>query len=147
MMRRIGIAVVAVLIVGAYILGFWPEHRQQVALRAELANAQTQLAESQARVHLGEVLGRLLELSDSVAARDYGHAATLSSAFFDRVRTEAAATQKPDVRAILDQILETRDSVTTSLAHSDPEVVNVLNEHQRRLRNALGYPTANISAS
>jgi hypothetical protein len=146
-MRRLGILVVVALIVAAYFIGFWPEHRSLLATQADLAMTRAQLAESQARVQLGQLLGNLLELSDVVAARDYGRAASLSSAWFDRVRDEAQTVQDPDAKRVLRQILDTRDGITSALARSDADVAKTLEANETRLREALGYPTVKATSS
>lgn len=139
MKRAILIAVV--IVVGlAYVAGFWPQHRQLTDARGQLQDTQTRLAAAEARIRLGDVLGRLLALSDVVAAKNYGEAATLSSSFFDTVRTEASRATLPEVTATLQEILKARDRVTTAIAGTDPALSGVLKEQERSLRRALGYP-------
>jgi hypothetical protein len=139
MKRAILIAVV--MVVGlAYLAGFWPQHRQLSDLRSQLQETQARLAAAEARIRLGDVLGRLLALSDAVAAKNYGQAATLSSSFFDAVRSEASRAARPDVTATLHEILNARDRVTTAIAGTDPALTGILKQQEQSLRRALGYP-------
>ena len=138
MKRLLAIAVV-VLVALAYLAGFWPQHRQLTERQAQSRALQERLTSADGRVRLAEVLGQLLRLSDAVTARNYGEAATLSSTFFDSVRAEASRTDQPAVKEALENILRTRDQVTTAVAQTDPSLSVALKEHERTLRRALGY--------
>jgi hypothetical protein len=136
--RRALVGIAVLLIVGAYIAGYWPEHRRLVQANAQNQSLQVRLDSADARMRLGEVLGLLLRLSDAVAARNFGEAATLSSTYFDEVRQEALK-QQADAKVALDRILQSRDDVTAALARTDPAVSTSLREQQLDLRKALGY--------
>jgi hypothetical protein len=138
-MKRILALGVVVLVALAYLAGFWPQHRQLTDLETQNRTLQERLTSAEGRVRLAEVLGQLLRLSDAVAAKNYGEAATLSSTFFDSVRAEAARADQPTVKEALDTILRTRDQVTTAVAQTDPSLSLALKEHERTLRRALGY--------
>jgi hypothetical protein len=122
-----------------YLIGFWPEHRKLVSSRAEVARLQEQLTEAQDKVVLGEILGHLLHLQDTLAARNYGEAAAVSSALFDRTRQEVSRTTRPESKQALEQILQTRDQVTTAIARSDSAATDLLRSHMLILRRALGF--------
>lgn len=141
-MKR-AILIAAVIVVGlAYLAGFWPQHRQLSDVRRQLQETQARLTAADARIRLGDVLGQLLALSDAVAAKNYGQAATLSSTFFDAVRNEAAQAPQPEVTSTLQTILNARDRVTTAIAGTDPGVTSILKEQERSLRRVLGYPVS-----
>lgn len=139
-MKRALFVLVVLLAGAAYVGGYWPEHRRRTDAEAQASAMQARLTAAESRVRLGEALGQLLRLSDAVAARNYGEAAALSSAYFDRMRDEAARAERPDVKQSLDQILQGRDAVTTALARSDASVSSTIREHELALRKALGYP-------
>ena len=141
MRRAIGIGVLVIAVV-AYVAGFWPEHRRVLDGQARIGALEQQLAVAEGRIRLAETLGRLLRLSDAVAVRNYGEAATLSSSFFDAIRAESSSAAPPEVQAVLQQILKTRDQVTTAIAATDPALATLLKEHERTLRRSLGYSTA-----
>ena len=119
MKRAIAIAFVVVIAL-AYVAGYWPQQRLLTDAQAQLQETQNRLAVAEGRIRLGDVLGQLLRLSDAVAARNYGEAATLSTSLFDSVRGEASRTDRPEVKATLQAILDTRDQVTTAIAGTDP---------------------------
>jgi hypothetical protein len=128
-----------VLIGGAYFSGFWPEHQRLTEAQARVQTLEQRLAETEARIRLGEILGQLLALSDAVAAQNFGDASGKASSYFDRVAIEAQAAGNPNVRAVLEEIRDTRDTVTAGLARAEPAVMDTLRHQQLALRRALGY--------
>ena len=141
-MKRYLAGGIVVAVALAYVAGFWPQQRRLSDAQAQILTLEDRLAAAEGRVRLAEVLGRLLHLSDAVTAKNYGEAATLSSAFFDSVGREASRTDRPDVKAALESILGTRDQVTTAIAGTDPMLSVTLNDHERTLRRVLGYPVS-----
>lgn len=139
MKRAIPIAIFVVVVI-AYVAGYWPQHRRLTDAQTQLQETQNRLAVAEDHIRLGEVLGHFFRLSDAVAAKNFGEAASLSSVFFDSVRLEASRADKADVRATLQGILTTRDRVTAAIAGTDPSLSTVLKEQERALRLALGYP-------
>ena len=91
-MKRYFVILLMVLAGLAYLVGYWPEHQGRKALEGQVARLQVELAEAQARVRLGGLLGQLLAAEDAVSAQNYGQAQALSSKFFDAVRAEATRT-------------------------------------------------------
>lgn len=139
-MKRIWLGIGAALVVLAFIGGFWPQHRQLTAAQELVATQQTRLDTAEARVRLGQVLGQLLRFSDAVRLRNYGTAATWSSAYFDSALEETSRANA-EAAAVLNTILKSRDQVTTAIASMDAGLELTLREHERQLRRALGYPT------
>lgn len=134
--------VVVVLVLAAYVGGYWPEDRRRTEAEAQVRALQAQVNAADARVRLGEKLGQVWRVSDTVEARNHGEAAALSSSYFDRVREETSRAESPDVKQALESILQSRDAVTASLARTDPSVAVSLREQELKLRRALGYPVA-----
>jgi hypothetical protein len=130
---------VVVLIVAAYVGGYWPEHQHRLAAESEVSALQAQLDDAQVRVRLGGLLARLLSAMDAVAEKNYGQAQALSSAFFDQVREEEARAPRT-LKDALGAILKRRDAVTAALTQADPAVLTVLRQNLTELRSALGYP-------
>jgi hypothetical protein len=129
----------------AYIAGYWPQHRRLTDAQAQLRETQNRLAVAEDQIRLGGLLGELLRLSDSLAANNFGDAASLSSSLFDSVRLEASRIGKPDVTSTLQTILATRDQVTTAIARADASVSTILEQQERALRLALGYPVVGLA--
>jgi predicted negative regulator of RcsB-dependent stress response len=139
-MKRAVILGAVILIGVAYLAGFWPQYQRALAAEAEAGRLRDQLAQAEERVKLGEVLGRLLRLSDAVTAQNYGEAASLSTALFDHAQAVSSQARQASVKQALDEISKLRDPVTTAIARADSAVVDVLRAQQVTLRQALGYP-------
>ena len=89
----------------------------------QVAALEGRVADLEARVRLGEILGLLLRLSDSVVARNYGDASDQATAYFDRVSTEASTTAQAEVRTVLEGVHQSRDRVVAALARSEPAIL------------------------
>ncbi len=138
-MKRFLVAVVALLVLAAFVAGYWPEHQQRVAFEAEVVTLRAQLAENEALVRAGRLFGQLLTVTDAVTAMNYGQAQARVTTFFDEVRAESARTPVEGLRTTLEAMLRRRDAVTSALARAEPAVVDTLRELQSQLRKALGY--------
>jgi hypothetical protein len=140
-MRRFVVVVTAVLVamIVAYYIGYWPQRRQVAQFESEVTELRERIADLEARDRAAALLGDLLNLTDTVMRKDYGRAQQLSSAFFDRVRAEAANSPIPSLRSGFSSILATRDAVTGGLARSDEQVTQTLQELQVEMRMALGF--------
>jgi len=138
-MKRVIFIIVLILIAAAFLVGYWPEHRQLVDEQSRTAQLQARVDAAQAKVRLGEVLGQLLVVRDAVAAQNYGTAATAASTYFDRVRDEAARADQPPIKDVLNGIQRSRDNVTAAIARADPGVADTLRQQEMALRGALGY--------
>jgi hypothetical protein len=136
----IGAAVVLIVILGAYLAGYWPERARRIALETEVTTLRGQLNEAEARVRMAQLLGELVNIVEATSAQNYGQAQGLASKFFDGARAEAARTPVPSFKAALERILQNRDQVTAALTRADPAVMEILRNAQLQLRTALGYP-------
>jgi len=139
-MRRYFAILVMFLAGLAYLVGYWPEHQRRQALEGQVTSLQVQLAEAQARVRLGDLLGQLLAAEDAVSAQNYGQAQALSSTFFDTVRTETTRTAAGPFKDALQKVIPLRDPVTASLTRGDPQALTLLQDAETQVRNALGFP-------
>lgn len=145
-MKRVITAVGIVVLLGVFVAGYWPQRRQVVRLETEVSTLRDRVTNLEARSRAAALLGDLLNLTDAVARKDYGQAQQLSSAFFDRVRTETASTD-PSSASGLSSILGERDVVTTALARGDGTVAEQLRQIELQLRQLLGYPTGPVQES
>lgn len=136
------IALVGMIVLAglAYLAGYWPEHRRRQALEGQVTSLEAQLADAQARVRLGSLLGQLLAAEDAVSAQNYGQAQTLASTFFDAARAEGERTPPGSFKDTLARIVQMRDPVTASLTRGDPQALTLLRDADTLLRNELGFP-------
>jgi hypothetical protein len=138
--KRIVAVVVVVLMGGAYLAGYLPEHRRRTEADTRGRTLEGRLAAAEARNRMGELLGEVLTVTEVATRQNYGQAQDLSSSFFDRLRSEAAVTPDSTFRDALHEILARRDSVTAALTKAEPGVTGTLHTVELRLRRALGYP-------
>jgi hypothetical protein len=137
--KSIAAIVGAVVIVGTFLAGYWPQRRARVTAEEQVQALQEELGKAQTRIRVGELLGQVLTVKETAARRNYGQAGELSSTFFDSVRTEVMNVPDADLRDLLREVLARRDGVTASLAQSDPAVVEALHDVEVRLRRALQF--------
>ncbi len=138
--KKIMIPLGMLLLVAAYLAGFWPGYNQNQALTARLASVESELTAVRAERAVAGLLGELLSLSQLVSRQDFGQAQVTSSRFFDGVRAEAGGNAEPRFRTALAGVLQLRDPVTAGLTRADPSTGATLTEIQIRLRTALRYP-------
>jgi hypothetical protein len=138
--RRVVVAlIVLAAVVAAYLAGYLPEPRCRLAVESQLSAIEADLAMAEGTVRIGQLLGTLLVLEESVLNQNYGRAGDRASAFFNNVRAEISKTADPMLRGRLTRILEHRDDVTAGLARGEPAVLPILREIELQLREALGF--------
>jgi type II secretory pathway pseudopilin PulG len=145
--KKLLAVLVVIGIVAAFLGGYWPQ-RERVGraeaesrdLRSQLDAARAELARLEAGERLGRLFGQYLALRDAVDEGNFGEAGRLSSPFFDAVQAESERSSDAAVQTALQAILARRDTVTASLARSEPQVSGALDTVERELRRALGYP-------
>jgi hypothetical protein len=148
-MSRKRIATIAAIVVigGAFLAGYLPERSLRTAAQRESVALREQLAATEARVRMGQLLGQGLALREVVMRQNFGQAQELSSAFFDGVRREAAATPLDEFRSVLNEVLARRDAVTASLAKADAGILETLRAMELQMRRALAYPVPEEAAA
>ena len=120
---KIELTILILCTLGAFVLGWWPEHRARVALDQQLEQVRGRLADSEADARISRLQVRLLSLLDLIHANNYTAAQSAASAFFDAVRAEQTRAGGPPE---LGKILAQRDSVTVALSRSDSTVEDAL---------------------
>lgn len=132
------VVVGVILLVGfAYLIGLLPQRQRRLELEREVASLQSSLADAQATGRVCALYTRVQGLIDVVAQQNYGQAVEASTAFFDEVRAEAARTNEPAIREMLQSVLATRDSVTGALTKADPASLGELRRTADLLRSVL----------
>jgi len=143
--KRVIVGMVVLVVGLAYVAGYWPEHRRRVALEVDAESLRERLADSEARVRVGRLLGEALNIREAVGSLNYGNAQQLSSTFFDGVRAEASITPVAPFKTALDAVLQARDEVTAALARGDQAALEPLRRSELQLREVLGYPISGPS--
>lgn len=109
------------VLLAAFLAGFAPQYRAAASARQDLRSAQDELARLRreaARSRLRDLAALLLY---EVAQRNFGTAAQHSTALFDALQEEIAASGSESPEQ-LRQALAARDAVTAGLAAADPAV-------------------------
>jgi hypothetical protein len=122
------IAIVAVItFAGGFLLGFIPQFRSASGLRDGLRQRDERIhtLERDAKLSRARDLASLLYLE--LTRKNYGIAAQHAIALFDHVRS-MRSDLSPQSRSDLDKILSQRDAVTASIAKSEPEAVNLVQQ-------------------
>lgn len=122
------------LIVLAFLAGFGWQYFRATAIEARLERTEQELAVERLRVGLAQA---------AVAAQsgDFEAARRQMSDFF--TATQARLEQlPPEVRAVGQELLRSRDEVITGLSRADPESGDVLYTMLIRFRTSLGDPPA-----
>lgn len=125
-MKRAASILAIVLIVAAYVWGFWPQYRKAQAARAQLAAVSAALSHAQEQVRLCRLQNDLQAVIRQTAEKNYGTASQLSSGFFSAVVAELPRQSDPNVDAALQSVLQQRDAVTAALAKGDPNSLSLL---------------------
>lgn len=133
-MKGLVTILVVVLVLGAYLAGYWPQHQRLTAVEADLNATRIQLADARARVAVCEIQNRLLDLIAKVEEKNYGDAQQLSTEFFNAVQAEAQRIERAEFRQALERIQGQRDSVTSALTRADETVLETLRGLQQQLR-------------
>lgn len=108
-------AIGAGLLVTAFLLGFVPSWIAARDAREDRVAMQARLGVAEIKVQLGNV-------AFEASRNNFASARTMSTQFFDRVRSVAEATPSPALRRELEAALARRDEITAGLSQADPAV-------------------------
>jgi SnoaL-like domain len=114
---------VVILLLVAFLAGFWTQHPKVQRLQAELSSTQQEAASTKARLQFAQLRdsGAMLYLQASLNRFDL--AQEYSTRFFDQATQLAYQTTDAELKKRLESILTLRDKVTAGLATKDPGVV------------------------
>jgi outer membrane murein-binding lipoprotein Lpp len=131
MKNKLVISAIALVVV--FLAGFVPQYAKVNRLEAELRQAQ-----------MGNASAELRDLAGlayiQASQKNFGNAAGTAARFFNRVRE--AANQIPDANArkTYEDLLISRDKVTTQLAKGDAGVMGDLQDLFVKTRKVTGAP-------
>jgi hypothetical protein len=119
----IAVVLMAAVGVAGFAAGRIPELRRRTAVEAELAAARQEIASAHAVLRLHALHDRIQGLVEATSEpQRFEEALTLSSQFFDLVRSEGGAAPDEATRSALSEVLALRDAVTAGLARHDPAI-------------------------
>ncbi len=142
-MRKLFVKLLLLLVVigVAYAVGYWPQHQSREAAEQEARQARQQMDRSQALLHIAGLENQLLVVIEQTGAQNYGTAQQLSKQFFDGVREQLNRSADPAAKSLLQQVLETRDLVTSGLARADASVQDSLKQSLAKFQAFLNQET------
>jgi hypothetical protein len=125
---------VLILVILAFLAGFGWQYYNAQAIEARLEQTVQELAVERLRVGLAQA---------AVAAQsgDFEGARRQMSDFFTAMQARLDQLP-PDVRAVGEELLRTRDDVITGLSRANPESAELLYGMLLRFRTSLGDPPA-----
>lgn len=141
-MKSVLVVIAMLLLAGAYVGGYWPEHRELTAAQSELQSTKIRLAEAEDKIRMYQLENRILGVIEKATDKNYGDAQKLSTEFFDQVRPEIARTAQDSFRTSLESALLKRDQVTAGLTQGDPAVLDLLRQMLVNFRQVLGSEPA-----
>ena len=136
-MRKIKLLAVIVIIIWAFLLGYWPQHKQVSAILDENTQLKNTLASAEALGRIARLENELLLLIEQTEGQNYGDAQKLSNTFFDDVRKEIDRNKSAAYVSKLEAILARRDAVTAGLARADASTVTPLKQSLSEMRELV----------
>lgn len=136
-MRKILLLVVVVLVIWAFLLGYWPQHKQVAAVEQENTQLKQQLASAETVGRITRLENQLLVLIEQTEGQNYGEAQKLSNSFFDDMRMEIDRDKGTAFAPKLEAILARRDVVTAGLARAEAPTAATLKQSLTEMRELL----------
>ena len=133
-MKKLLLILGMVLLVAAYVGGYWPQRQKLQEAQKNNAQAAQQLTSAQAVVHITRLENDLVALVDQTQSQNYGEAQKLSSHFFDDLRAELDRSPNAPYRSTLETIFARRDAVTSGLTRADAATIGPLRQSLNEVR-------------
>ena len=113
----------ALAILVSFLIGFVPQLRETWRLRAEIAETQAELSNTQLHVRIDALRNLAGKMLLEGMQQNYGFAQTLSTQYFDRLQQLASEAESPDLKNSLSKLLEERDAITAGLTQGSSSVI------------------------
>ena len=133
-MKKIVFIFGILLLVGAYLGGYWPQRQKVHEAEKKSAQAIQELTSAQAVVRITRLENDLISLVDLTQNQNYGEAQKLSSRFFDDLRSELDHSPNAPYRQTLETIFARRDAVTSGLTRGDAATIGPLRQSLDEIR-------------
>jgi hypothetical protein len=118
-MKKLQYALLLAALGVAYLLGYWPEHRQLVQTRGDLRAADRELADLRGRLRISRLESILLAALQEAARQNYDQARAAVQQFSIEL---AATAARPDMKSFeprLRPLMNRVDGIETSLQKKD----------------------------
>src|SRR5437667_7734081 len=109
------------IVVLVFLLGFVPQYLEKRQIQSELAISTEQLKMSELRDLAAMMLLEALR-------QNYGLARDYSSQYFDKLRETSEQAENSTLKTQLQELLDSRDTVTAALSKADPASASQLQE-------------------
>ncbi len=136
-MRKIMLLVVVVLVIWAFLIGYWPQRKQIAAVEQENAQLKNQLASAETVSRIARLENQLLVLIEQTEGQNYGEAQKLSNSLFDDMRKEIDRNKGAAYAPKLETILARRDAVTAGLARAEAPTLGMLKQSLTEVRELM----------
>ena len=133
-MKKIVFIFGILLLVGAYLGGYWPQRQKVHEAEKNSAQAIQELTSAQAVVRITRIENDLISLVDLTQNQNYGEAQKLSSRFFDDLRSELDHSPNAPYRQTLETIFARRDAATSGLTRGDAATIGPLRQSLDEIR-------------
>jgi type II secretory pathway pseudopilin PulG len=133
-MKKLSLILGLVLLIAAYVGGYWPQRQKLQEAEKSNAQASQQLASAQTVVYVTRLENDLVSLVDQTQNQNYGEAQKLSSRFFDDLRAELDRSPSAPYRQTLETIFARRDAVTSGLTRADAATIGPLRQSLNEIR-------------
>ncbi len=139
-MKRIGLVVILLLL--AFVAGYWPQHKKVVEAQKASVWFDTRTWQLESSLRLYRLQSQLITLVQETEKKNYANAAELSTKFFNTLNSDVPLAASPDPRASLQTILNQRDAVTATLAKGDPAALDLLKQMLATLSQSIAQADA-----
>ena len=119
-MMRVHVSLWLVLLIGGFLLGFVPEYLKNRDLRLQLQNPQKTIDALKLQVQMGELRDAASLMLIEISRQNYGLARDYSTQFYGKVNDAIDTVQGPELKKSLQELANTRDSLTTNLSAANP---------------------------
>jgi len=136
-MRKALIAVGVIVVIGAFVGGFWPQWSQRRTVERELAAARLALEENQRHLRGCGLENRLLAIVMAAQARNLGIAAEQAHRLMTDLDT-LAATAEPSLRPVFESARPKAKNMADIAQRLDPQVPEDLGRAASELAAILG---------
>jgi hypothetical protein len=107
------------LLLAGFLAGFILQYSRLERVQQELSASTRQLGACQSSQQLAQLRDTATMMYLEVVQKNYGKAGEYSKEVFDQAQQIASSTDDPALRALLRDILATRDQITADLAKGD----------------------------